>query len=143
MDFGCIWISRLGRSEFVKDELCGMSLYLEKLIMALNFISVLNRLVIFFSCDLWMSLVLMCRLMCVRSSLAPSLIKLLLFSSSASSTDEPLHGWLHSSFRFQTVPPTQPKVAPFYSLMASHFMMSISVKTDCLFLQDRLELVKL
>lgn len=95
--------------------------------MTLNFISVLNRLAflfLFISCDLWMSLVLTCRLMCGRSSLAPPLIKRLLFSSLASSTDEPLPGWLHSSFCFQTVPPTQPQVAPFYPLMSWVFMMS-------------------
>lgn len=67
---------------------------------------------------------LTCCLMCVRSSLAPPLIKRLFFSSLASSTDEPLRGWLHSSFCFQTVPPTQPQVAPFYPLMSWHFMMS-------------------
>lgn len=90
-------------------------------------LSVLNRLAflfLFISCDLWMSLVLTCCLMCVRSSLAPPLIKRLLFSSLASSTDEPLRGWLHSSFCFQSVPPTQPQVAPFYPLMSWHFMMS-------------------
>lgn len=144
---GEVWtVAASGYQDWAEVSLLKMNLYLEKLIMALNFISVLNRLVflfLFISCDLWMSLVLTCRLMCVRSSLAPSLIKRLLFSSSASSTDEPLHGWLHSSFCFQTVPPTQPQVAPFYPLMSSHFMMSISVKTDCLFLQERLELVKL
>lgn len=124
---GEVWTAASGYQDWAKVSSLKMNLCLENLFMTLNFISVLNRLVflcLFISCDLWMSLVLTCRLMRVRSSLAPSLIKRLLFSSLASSTDEPLRGWLHSSFCFQTVPPTQPQVALFYPLMSWHFMMS-------------------
>lgn len=124
---GEVWTAASGYQYWAEVSLLKMNLCLENVFMTLNFISVLNRLAflfLFISCDLWMSLVLTCRLMCVRSSLAPSLIKWLLFSSLASSTDEPLHGWLHSNFCFQTVPPTQPQVAPFYPLMSWHFMMS-------------------
>lgn len=124
---GEVWTAASGYQDWAKVSSLKMNLCLENLFMTLNFISVLNRLVflfLFISCDLWMSLVLTCRLMRVRTSLAPSLIKRLLFSSLASSTDEPLRGWLHSSFCFQTVPPTQPQVALFYPLMSWHFMMS-------------------
>lgn len=92
---GEVWTAASGYQDWAEVSSLKMNLCLKNVFMTLNFISVLNRLAflfLFISCDLWMSLVLTCRLMCVRSSLAPPLIKRLLFPSLASSTDEPLHG---------------------------------------------------